>query len=313
VEISALPLDPRINQRAACFDSAKACGSRIFRAFFQYPRALRAWHNLTERATSWWPTLSVFESVRPVALLFTCTSRVRRSRSPCLLYRSTLNFYCSLLFTYQIDTDVLSFRVVVKLHHRLDLASAHPHTNSFSIALIQPLSFLTSTHSFAQRTTPIYFSFNHLHTLSTATEGVGGTSSPNLPSFPRVYDLSPFFSYHCALFCTFLHSQKTQPPCFQSFPHSSPKNTRGGGVYCTPSRPLPIFSCSLSRPQRFDRGPQHCRKEQVFRQSRVTSHESPVTSFAHPSHCSQTPLVPQWAKAREIITIRGNNSATPGV
>src|ERR1700694_1078375 len=210
---------------------------------------------------------------------------------------------------------MLRSRVVVKPYLRPALEVAHPHPNSFSITLIQPLSFLTFTHSSAQRTTPIYFSFNHLHTLSTATEGVGGIPSPNLPPFPRVYDLSPLFSYYCALFCTFLHSQKTQPPCFQSFPHSSPKNTRGGGVYCTPSRPLPIFSCSLSRPQRFDRGPQHCRKEQVFRQSRVTSHESPVTShlFAHPSHCSQTPLVPQWAKAREIITIRGNNSAPPGV
>ena len=33
----------------------------------------------------------------------------------------------------------------------------------------------------------------------------------------------------------------------------------------------------------------------------------------HPSHCSQTPLVPQLAKSREFFTIRGNNSALPGV
>src|SRR5260370_36306566 len=31
------------------------------------------------------------------------------------------------------------------------------------------------------------------------------------------------------------------------------------------------------------------------------------------SHCSQTPLVPQLALAREIFAIRGNNSAPPGV
>jgi len=31
------------------------------------------------------------------------------------------------------------------------------------------------------------------------------------------------------------------------------------------------------------------------------------------SHCSQTPLVPQSAKARYFFTIRGNNSAPPGV
>src|SRR6267378_3097367 len=124
---------------------------------------------------------------------------------------------------------MLPFRVVVKHYLRPDLAAAHPHPNSFSITLIQPLSFVTFMHSSAQRTTLIHFSFNHLHTLYTATEGVGGTPSPNLPTFPRVYDLSPLFPYHCALFCTFLHSQKTQPPCFQSFPHSSPKNT-GWGV-----------------------------------------------------------------------------------
>ena len=133
---------------------------------------------------------------------------------------------------------MLPFRVFVKPQHRPDLAAAHPHPNSFSITLIQPLSFLTFTHSSAQRTTPIYFAFNHLHTLSTATEGVGGTPSPNLPTFPRVYDLSPLFSYHCALFCTFLHSQKTQPPCFQSFPHSASKNTRGGGTPVSCARPF---------------------------------------------------------------------------
>ena len=32
-----------------------------------------------------------------------------------------------------------------------------------------------------------------------------------------------------------------------------------------------------------------------------------------PSHCSQTPLVPQSPKARDFFTIRGNNSAPPGV
>src|ERR1700686_5533994 len=112
---------------------------------------------------------------------------------------------------------MLPFHVVVKPYLRPDLAAAHPHPNSFSITLIQSLSFLTFTHSSAQRTTPIYLSFNHLHTLSTATEGVGGNPSPNPPTFPPVRDLSPLCSYHCALVCTFLHSQKNQPPCFQSF------------------------------------------------------------------------------------------------
>ena len=166
---------------------------------------------------------------------------------------------------------MLPFRVVVKPYLRPDLAAAHPHPNSFSITLIQPLSFLTFTHSSAQRATPIYFSFNHLHTLSTATEGVGGTPPPRrsnvsaylLLSTPfflmhlRVAHFSsPFFSYPCALFCAFLHLQKTQPPCFQSFPHSASKNTGVG------------YPASHARPFRGDyRAPN---------QSPVTSHQSPL-------------------------------------
>jgi len=188
---------------------------------------------------------------------------------------------------------MLPFHVVVKPYLRPDLAAAHPHPNSFSITLIQPLSFLTFTHSSAQRTTPIYFSFNHLHTLSTATEGVGGTPSPNLPTFPRVFELSPLFSYPWALFCIFLHSQRTQPPCFQLSPHSgSKKKNTGGGV-----PPCPALD--------------HSEATVTLR----TSHQSRVTShlFGHPSHCSQTRLVPQLATALENFTIRGNNSAPPGV
>jgi hypothetical protein len=169
---------------------------------------------------------------------------------------------------------MLPFRVVVKPYLRPDLAAAHPHPNSFSITLIQPLSFLTFTHSSAQRTTPIYFSFNHLHTLSTATEGVGGTPPPRrsnvsaylLLSTPfflmhlRVAHFSsPFFSYPCALFCAFLHLQETQPPCFQSFPHSASKKHPGGG---------------------YPRFPRSTVQRRLSRSQLVTSHESPVTSLA---------------------------------
>jgi len=42
-------------------------------------------------------------------------------------------------------------------------------------------------------------------------------------TFRRVSDLSPFFSHSCALFCGFLHSEKTQAFSFQAFPHSLPK------------------------------------------------------------------------------------------
>src|SRR5260370_25104729 len=38
-----------------------------------------------------------------------------------------------------------------------------------------------------------------------------------------------FFSYSCALFCTFLHLQKTYPFCFQAIPHSLQKKHEGWG------------------------------------------------------------------------------------
>jgi hypothetical protein len=44
------------------------------------------------------------------------------------------------------------------------------------------------------------------------------------------FDLSPFFSHSCALFCTFLHLPKTQLFCFHVLPHSLQKTTRGGGT-----------------------------------------------------------------------------------
>jgi hypothetical protein len=42
--------------------------------------------------------------------------------------------------------------------------------------------------------------------------------------------------------------------------------------------------------------------------SRITSH-----LFGHPHHCGERPLVQQSGKAQGIFTIRGNNSAPPGV
>src|SRR5882762_3649348 len=56
-------------------------------------------------------------------------------------------------------------------------------------------------------------------------KNIGGRGHVQL-SIP--YNLSPFFSDSCALFCTFLHSPKTQLSCFQSIAHSLHKN-RGWG------------------------------------------------------------------------------------
>ena len=48
-------------------------------------------------------------------------------------------------------------------------------------------------------------------------------------------------------------------------------------------------------------------------QMRLLDPEWGYGTFPHPSHCSQTPLVPQSAKVRDFFAIRGNNSAPPGV
>src|SRR6266849_5159505 len=59
-------------------------------------------------------------------------------------------------------------------------------------------------------------------------------SRPKIPTLPeRATHHSPqysssFFSHSCALFCTFLHSTKTQLSSFQSLPHSLAKTPRGG-------------------------------------------------------------------------------------
>src|SRR5467141_707054 len=73
--------------------------------------------------------------------------------------------------------------------------------------------------------------------------------------------LSPAISDSCALLYAFLHAQKKQPPCFQSFPHSASKNTTGGS---TPTRfedqneatsCLFRYSVSLSCPSHSKRTP----------------------------------------------------------
>jgi hypothetical protein len=65
-------------------------------------------------------------------------------------------------------------------------------------------------------------------------KNIGGRETPSTfhSLSPIPYNLSPFFSHSCALFCTFLHSPKTQLSCFQSIAHSLHKN-RGLGEEST--------------------------------------------------------------------------------
>src|SRR6267378_2674520 len=188
---------------------------------------------------------------------------------------------------------MLPFRVVVKHYLRPDLAAAHPHPNSFSITLIQPLSFVTFMHSSAQRTTLIHFSFNHLHTLYTATEGVGGTPSPNLTTFPRVL---PYLIYFHRLLHFFALTKNTTP-LFSIVSALCAKKHGVGGT------PFPAFDRSEAT---IALRTSH-RPAPTLSGSRITS-----LLFGHPHHCGERPLVQQSGKAQGIFTIRGNNSAPPG-
>jgi len=94
--------------------------------------------------------------------------------------------------------------------------------------------------------------------------------APTLPKSRRHSSLatysSSFFSNSCALFCAFLHPQKTQPPCLQSFPHSaSKKHNHPGwgeaGAMLNSRRSVSVHSRFFFRPSTFDgrsRPPRDC-------------------------------------------------------
>jgi len=102
---------------------------------------------------------------------------------------------------------------------------------------------------------------------------------PILELIPRHSSLSTAFKFFLfMLFRTLLRAPKTQLLSFQAIPHSLRKTPGVGG---TPS-------LSTFKPAN-------------------------IPTLPHPSHCSPRVLVQQLAKAREIFTHRGNNSAPPGV
>jgi len=90
-------------------------------------------------------------------------------------------------------------------------------------------------------------------------KNIGGEGAPTTfhSLSPIPYNLSPFFSHSCTLFCAFLHSPKTQLSCFQSIAHSLHKN-RGWGrsqlAFNSPPRqaalPLMALMVKWRRPSR---------------------------------------------------------------
>jgi len=75
-------------------------------------------------------------------------------------------------------------------------------------------------------------SLNYSMESARSASGIFQTFNLELSTF-GLFDLSPFLSHSCALFCTFLHSRKTHPVCFQAVPHSCAKHAGvGGGTLC---------------------------------------------------------------------------------
>jgi hypothetical protein len=218
--------------------------------------------------------------------------------------------------------------VYAKLHHRPDPYPAPHGQRASSSTSVQPLCLQSLTDSPTQRAKRISFSFNRLRTISTPTEGVPPlfplwNSSPSLEHS----HLSSFFS------CTYRN------PILQ--PRSFDIHTKCPGVYplavhtcrrlkmfpnypiyfhilahsfaLTKNSTLLFSSASALFPENhpgwgYPPFPALDRSRGLSRSEPVTNQQSPLRS-----HCSRRPLVQQSAKAREFFTIRGNNSAPPGV
>jgi hypothetical protein len=124
------------------------------------------------------------------------------------------------------------------------------------------------------------------------------TFQPSNPqTCPRVLPYLIYFhrlAHSFALFCT---HKKHNPLVFNRF-RTLRQKTRGGG-----------YPVSCARPFRGDdHAPNQSPACPTLSGSRITSH-----LFGYPHHCGERPLVQQSGKAQGIFTIRGNNSAPPGV
>src|SRR5260370_1443600 len=102
--------------------------------------------------------------------------------------------------------------------------------NSFQISALRTLSFSVS------RKSCICHSYENCR-VCTNNSHSGTRHAPFPAPASKLQGLTSVFSHSCALFCTFLHSSKTQLFCFQAIPHSLPKTTRGGD---TPNVPTSV-------------------------------------------------------------------------
>src|SRR5712692_9808356 len=114
----------------------------------------------------------------------------------------------------------------------------------------------------------------------------------SIPPDQRFSDVSSFFSHSCALFCTFLHF-------FARIQNSTLLFSVDSALFAKNHRGWGHSQCSNVR-----------RYPQSLHPYLLTSLLPP---FPLPSHCSQTPLVPQFAKTRKQSAPLGNIHASAGV
>jgi len=99
--------------------------------------------------------------------------------------------------------------------------------------------------------------------LASCAKGIAKT--PHVPHSPLLYFhyLSPLLPVASALFCRFLHRQKTQLFCFQAIPHSLPKTTGVGGDGIYPVG-VAIHPCSKSFDCNTYEPPRKCCKQKTY-------------------------------------------------
>src|SRR5712671_723884 len=128
---------------------------------------------------------------------------------------------------------MVAWVVIDRQHHRQAGPFALPlSTPLFPLLHLSPLLPYSYGHSYTTAThQPLCNqSFTHSFYLD------GGCTLPlALPSRPRSL-LTTHYPPQVLSFHTFLHSPKTQLPCFQSFPHSLRKTTRGAVPPKCPAR-----------------------------------------------------------------------------
>jgi hypothetical protein len=115
-------------------------------------------------------------------------------------------------------------------------SSSHSGTRHSPLTSIP---FVLSFHALTNCSFSISFLLTFMHRMG----GVGGAFLFSLPT-SNLQTLISVFSYSSALFCSFLHSRKTQLVSFQAIPHSFAKTPGVGGypIY----RTLRVSRCGVT-------------------------------------------------------------------